>query len=289
MSSPGNSNSTAPGAPAASRTATSQGMIAARDVSKVYRTRHGQTVTALENVSFDIGAEEFVSVVGPSGCGKTTLLRIVGGLIEASSGEILFRGRPIREPQRNIGIVFQKPTLLPWCTVLENVLLPVRVQRLDVAAYRQKALELLEMVGLKGFENAYPWELSGGMQQRNAIVRALITDPDVLLMDEPFGALDAMTREMMSLELQRIWQTRKKTVIFITHSISEAVFLSDRVFVMTRRPGRISEIVHIPMPRPRTLDMMNSDEAGAFVSRIRRSLALNDNPTPPDVTGKGLE
>jgi NitT/TauT family transport system ATP-binding protein len=180
------------------------------------------------------------------------------------------RGTAITGPRRDIGVVFQSPVLFPWRSVLQNVLLPADVQRLGRAQHERAALDLLALVGLGGFEHRYPWELSGGMQQRVAIVRALIHDPALLLMDEPFGALDAMTREQMNLELQRIWLERRKTVVFITHSIPEAVFLADRVLVMTPRPGRIAETVAVDMPRPRSLEVMNTAEFGSFVSRIRR-------------------
>src|SRR5262249_16370613 len=195
-------------------------------------------VRALEAIEFEIGEGEFVAIVGPSGCGKTTLLKILAGLIPASAGSALLCGTPITGPRRDIGVVFQAPVLCPWRTVLGNVLLPADVQRLDRRQLRAVALDLLRLVGLEEFQGRYPWELSGGMQQRVAIVRALIHDPAMLLMDEPFGALDAMTREQMNLELQRIWLERRKTVVFITHSIPEAVFLADRGFVMTSRPGR---------------------------------------------------
>jgi NitT/TauT family transport system ATP-binding protein len=190
----------------------------------------------------------------------------------ASDGEARLRGTPIAGPRRDIGVVFQSPVLFPWRTVLGNVLLPADVQHLGRDRARPLALDLLALVGLSGFEHRYPWELSGGMQQRVAMVRALIHDPALLLMDEPFGALDAMTREAMNAELQRIWMERRKTVLFITHSIAEAVFLSDRVLVMTPRPGRIMNDLTIDLPRPRTLDMMNTPEFGVYVRRIRAAL-----------------
>src|SRR5262249_33651013 len=201
-----------------------------------YESRSG-AVSALEGIDFTVADGEFVSIVGPSGCGKSTLLKILAGLLPRSGGDASLRGTPIARPRRDIGVVFQSPVLFPWRTVLDSVLLPVDAQALGRSRYDSVARELLTLVGLEGFENRYPWELSGGMQQRVAIVRALINDPVMLLMDEPFGALDAMTRESMNLELQRIWLTRRKTVLFITHSISEAVFLADRVLVMTARPG----------------------------------------------------
>ena len=243
-------------------------VIAVQALSKIYPGRSG-AVHALEMIDFEVADREFVAIVGPSGCGKSTLLKILAGLIPASSGSALLRGTPITGPRRDIGMVFQAPVLFPWRTVMGNVLLPVDVQGLGRARLHRSALDLLRLVGLEGFENRYPWELSGGMQQRVAMVRALIHDPAMLLMDEPFGALDAMTREQMNLELQRIWLERRKTVVFITHSIPEAVFLADRVLVMTARPGRIAEIVPVALPRPRSLDVMSSPEFGVYARRIR--------------------
>jgi NitT/TauT family transport system ATP-binding protein len=248
--------------------ATVDPVIAVQSLAKSYGAQSG-AVQALAAIDFEIGEGEFVSIVGPSGCGKTTLLKILAGLIPASSGRALLRGTPILRPRRDIGMVFQAPVLFPWRTVLDNVLLPADVQRLDRQRLRAVALDLLRLVGLEGFERRYPWELSGGMQQRVAIVRALIHDPAMLLMDEPFGALDAMTREQMNLELQRIWLERRKTVVFITHSIPEAVFLADRVFVMTPRPGRIAEALSIDLPRPRSLDVMSTPAFGAYALRVR--------------------
>ena len=213
-----------------------------------------------------------MSIVGPSGCGKSTLLKILAGLLPASEGDALLRGTPIDGPRRDIGVVFQSPVLFPWRSVFGNVLLPADVQRLGREPMRQRAFELLDLVGLKGFEHRYPWQLSGGMQQRVALVRALIHDPALLLMDEPFGALDALTRETMNVELQRIWLERRKTVVFITHSTSEAVFLGDRVLVMTPRPGRIQDVLEIGLPRPRSLEVMNTEAFGVYVQRIRRAL-----------------
>jgi NitT/TauT family transport system ATP-binding protein len=228
-----------------------------------------ESVQALENIEFAVADGEFVAIVGPSGCGKTTLLKILAGLLPPSRGAAELRGSPIAGPRRDIGVVFQAPVLFPWRTVLDNVLLPVDVQRLGRDRLTGLAMELLDLVGLKGFERRYPWELSGGMQQRTAIVRALIHDPAMLLMDEPFGALDAMTREQMNLELQRIWLERHKTLVFITHSIPEAVFLADRVLVMTSRPGRIADIVPVSLARPRPLEITTTPEFGTLVRRIR--------------------
>jgi NitT/TauT family transport system ATP-binding protein len=229
-------------------------------------------VVALSNIDFSIADGEFVSIVGPSGCGKSTLLRILAGLMPPTQGEAALNGSAISGPRRDIGVVFQSPVLFPWRTVLANAKLPVDVQGLDKAAMHTRAQDLLKLVGLEGFEGRYPRELSGGMQQRVSLVRALIHDPALLLMDEPFGALDAMTRETMHIELQRIWMESRKTVVFITHSIAEAVFLSDRVLVMTPRPGKVAEILKVDLPRPRSLDIVNTETFGAYVRHIRKAL-----------------
>lgn len=242
--------------------------VAVKELSKHYSTREG-TLCALQQISFTVNEGEFVAIVGPSGCGKSTLLKILAGLLPSSQGEASLRGSLITGPRRDIGVVFQSPVLLPWRTVLANVLLPIDVQRLPRDRYVRAARDLLDMAGLKDFENRYPWELSGGMQQRVAITRALIHDPAMLLMDEPFGALDAMTREQMNVELQRIWLERKNTVLFITHSIPEAVFLADRVLVMAPRPGRIIDTIEVTLPRPRGLEAMNSSDFCANVDSIR--------------------
>jgi NitT/TauT family transport system ATP-binding protein len=243
-------------------------LIAVRKLTKRYGGP-AAAVVALQDIDFSIGEGEFVAVVGPSGCGKSTLLRILAGLQPPSEGEAELHGAPISGPRRDIGVVFQSPVLFPWRSVLGNCLLPVDVQGLGRERMRPRALDLLKLVGLEGFEHRFPWELSGGMQQRVALVRALIHDPALLLMDEPFGALDAMTREAMNVELQRIWLERRKTILFITHSIGEAVYLADRVLVMTPRPGRIMDSLKIDLPRPRGLDVMNTEAFGAYVRRIR--------------------
>ena len=246
--------------------------IAVDELSLNYRTS-GAGVLALDRISFDIPDGAFVAIVGPSGCGKSTLLKILAGLLPPTSGQAKLRGTAIAGPRRDIGVVFQSPVLFPWRDVLANVMLPSDVQRLNKAEMRQRALDLVQLVGLTGFEHRYPRELSGGMQQRVGIIRALIHDPALLLMDEPFGALDAMTRENMNVELQRIWMERKKTVLFITHSTSEAVFLADRVIAMTPRPGRIADAFDVDLPRPRPLEVMKTPEFGAYVKRVR--VALN--------------
>jgi NitT/TauT family transport system ATP-binding protein len=239
------------------------------DLAKTYVTRGRALVPALAGISLEIHAGEFVTIVGQSGCGKTTLLKILAGLIPRSAGIVMLRGQPVDGPSRDIGIVFQDPVLLPWRTVLNNVLLPAQVLGLEARAARQRAVALLGLVGLEGFEDKYPHELSGGMRQRVAIARALVHDPSLLLMDEPFGALDAMTREFMNLELLRIWRESGKTIVFITHSIPEAVFLADRVLVMSARPGRVQQIVTVDLRRPRELDIMASDDFGVYAREIR--------------------
>lgn len=243
-------------------------LIEARSVTKVYKTKDGE-VESLKPLDFSIGEGEFVSVVGPSGCGKSTLLKMVGGLLPYTSGSLSLAGKQVSGPQKDVGIVFQSAVLLAWRTVLKNILLQAEMRHLPKAESLDKAMKLIDMAGLKGFESKYPWQLSGGMQQRASICRALLHDPSLLLMDEPFGALDSMTREKMNLELQRIWSASKKTVLLITHSIPEAVFLSDRVIVMTERPGSIAATYDIDLPRPRTLDMMGSPEFAVHAKKIR--------------------
>jgi NitT/TauT family transport system ATP-binding protein len=241
--------------------------IALEEVSKVYPTRDGP-LAALDGVCFDVADGEFVTVVGRSGCGKSTVLKIVAGLLGKTAGRVRVDGTEVTAPLRDAGIVFQAPTLLPWRSVLDNVLLPAEFLRMDAGLARRRARELLELVGLAGFERRYPRELSGGMQQRAAISRALIHDPRLLLLDEPFGALDALTREEMNLELLRIWSERRKTSLLITHSIPEAVFLADRVIVMSPRPGRVADIVPVPLPRPRTAALRLAPEFAQLVARI---------------------
>jgi len=247
-------------------------LIEVKDLTKIYPSRDGNGTLALDRVSFDVKEGEFISIVGRSGCGKSTLLKILSGLLDHTRGDVTLKGRPIDGPDEEIGVVFQSPVLLPWRTVTQNVLFPNQIRRNLTPEIRARAKSLLETVGLGEFGDKYPRELSGGMQQRAGIVRALVQNPALLLMDEPFGALDAMTREQMNLEVLRIWSQSKKTVIFVTHSIVESVFLSDRVFVMTPRPGRLAEIIDIDLPRPRTLDMINSDAFGRFTGRIRTLL-----------------
>jgi NitT/TauT family transport system ATP-binding protein len=240
------------------------------DVNLVY----GEEVEALRGINLSIRDGEFVSIVGPSGCGKSSLLKLVLGLEKATSGEITISGRVVTGPNRDVGVVFQSPVLLPWRTVRENVLLPADVQRLGRASVSERATRLLNFAGLGGFEERYPFELSGGMQQRVAIVRALIHDPRLLLMDEPFAALDAITREQISMELQRIWMQSRKTVVFITHSIQEAVLLSDRIAVMSARPGRIISVLDNPAPRPRKINDLVAPDMAKLAEIIRDGLEI---------------
>mgnify|MGYP006271210267 CR=1 FL=1 len=231
------------------------GMAGGISISRVGKTfrRDGRETVALQDVSLEIGRGEFVSIVGPSGCGKSTLMRIVAGLAAPDAGGVSVLGTPVDAPVTDLGIVFQSPVLLDWRDVLSNVLFQAEMRGLDPAAHRARALDLLRQVGLADFADRYPHELSGGMRQRAAIARALLHDPPLLLMDEPFGALDALTREQMRIDLEALWLSSRKTVVFITHSIDEAVLLSDRVVVMSPRPGRIERILEVGLPRPRGL------------------------------------
>ena len=247
--------------------------ISARSLTKVYEATRGQTVLALEAASFDVDPGEFVTLVGPSGCGKSTLLRLIAGLQPATSGEVLVDGKKVEAPI-TVGIVFQAPVLMPWMSVLANILLPIEILKLDRNEGRAEALELIQVLGLSGFEQAYPFELSGGMQSRVAIGRALIHRPKLLLMDEPFGALDAFTRESMGTELLRVWEKYKKTVVFVTHDVAEAVFLADKVVVLTPRPGRVSRVMPIELPRPRTVATKSSTEFARYTYEIRKELGL---------------
>jgi NitT/TauT family transport system ATP-binding protein len=243
-------------------------MITLTGVGKSFAGRSGR-VEALRGVDLQVADGEFVAVVGRSGCGKSTLLRLIAGLAPVSTGRIEVAGQPVTKPRRDISMMFQRPALLPWRSVLDNVLLPAEILRLDRNAARQRARDLINMVGLSGFEARYPGELSGGMQQRAAICRALIHNPTMLLMDEPFAALDAMTREELGLELLEIWAAEKKTIVFVTHNISEAILLSDRVVAMSPRPGRISEVMRVDLPRPRTLDMEFLPKFKSYSDRVR--------------------
>jgi NitT/TauT family transport system ATP-binding protein len=246
-------------------------VIGLAGVSLAYSGKAG-TVLALDRIDLAARPGEFLAVVGPSGCGKSTLLKLVSGLLAPSAGEVRIEGRPVRGPHASVGVVFQSPLLMPWRTVIENILLPIEIRGERTANYAAAARQLIELVGLGGFADRHPYELSGGMQQRVGLCRALVTDPPLLLMDEPFGALDAMTREQMNAELQRIWMERQKTVLLITHSITEAVYLADRVLVMSPRPGRIIEEVPISLPRPRSLGMTETVEFAQLANQVRRAL-----------------
>lgn len=246
-------------------------LISIRRLNKVYTTKGG-TVPALQDVTFDVYRGEFITLVGPSGCGKTTLLKIISGLLPKTGGELVFSTQGDFDLTREVGMVFQKPVLLKWRSIVDNVILPVDILRLDRQEYYPKAMALLELVGLKGFERSYPKELSGGMQQRASISRALIHDPQLLLMDEPFGALDALTREKMNLEILRIWQETGKTILFVTHGIQEAVFLADRVIVLSARPARMVSAIEVNLPRPRTIEIKAEKEFGRLCLEIYRLL-----------------
>ena len=238
-------------------------------VGKTYRSPRGP-VPALVDINLDIAHGEFVSVVGPSGCGKSTLLKLVAGLEDVTTGALALGGKPLKGPPDKLGVVFQRDVLLDWRSILDNVLLTVELQGLPRARYKDKALALLQRFGLGGFEHRFPWELSGGMRQRASICRALLSDPELLLMDEPFGALDAMTRDDLNIELARIWQESRKTLLFITHSIAEAVFLSDRVVMMTNGPAAtIGEILEVKLAKPRDrLELAHNPEFAGYRAAI---------------------
>jgi NitT/TauT family transport system ATP-binding protein len=250
------------------------------NLSKVYATRDG-AVRALDQVSLSARRGEFLSILGPSGCGKSTLMMIAAGLVPASSGVVMVESKPVIKPRTNIGIVFQSPVLLEWRTALANIMLQAEARKLDRRDAEQRACELLRAVGLAGFEKRYPHELSGGMRQRVSICRALVHNPPHLMMDEPFGALDALTRDQLVLDIQQIWNDLRTTVLFITHSVPEAVFLSDRIIVMTPRPGRIDYVVDVDLPRPRTLAMRESrrfaDYSRQILDRLLASGVLHEH------------
>lgn len=237
-------------------------------LNKVFTKSSGGTVEALRDISLQVQEGEFVSIVGASGCGKTTFLRILDGLIDKTSGEIELDGRGVTRPGPDRGFVFQSDSLFPWRTVIDNVVFGLEVQGQPKQASRERAEHFIKLVGLTGFEKNYPHELSGGMRQRANLARALTVNPELLLMDEPFAALDAQTREIMQQELLRIWNADRKTVILVTHQIDEAIFLSDRVFVFTVRPGRVKEVIPIPFQRPRQLDIKRTPEFVAYVDRV---------------------
>jgi len=251
-------------------------VLVVRDVEMTFSSPDNP-LEALERASFVLAAHEFVSIIGPSGCGKSTLLRILAGLVRPSSGEVLLDGAPVTEPHTKVGVVFQHANLMPWRTARANVMLPLEVQGAPREEARRRAQEMLALVGLEGFEESLPRELSGGMRQRVALARALVHDPDLLLLDEPFGALDALTRERMNWELLRIWQHERKTVLMVTHSIPEAIYLSDRVLIMSNRPGRIKREVAIDLPRPRQPDDMYSPRFLEY-NRLLHSALAEDAP-----------
>jgi NitT/TauT family transport system ATP-binding protein len=251
---------------------TIQPTLVVRQVSAVFADPGGE-LHALQELSFQVAPQEFVCVLGPSGCGKTTLLRALAGLLRPTGGEIEYQGRRLDGPQPGIGLVFQKANLLPWRSVLDNILLPLQIQGVPHSAAREKAQQLAELVGLHGFESSLPRQLSGGMAQRVALARALVQDPELLLLDEPFGSLDALTRERMGTELLDIWQQRRKTVVMVTHSISEALLLADRVLVLTPRPGRLCLDLQVSLPRPRSEETRYLAEFSALSRQVRAAIA----------------
>jgi NitT/TauT family transport system ATP-binding protein len=262
-------------------------LVSVKNVQKTYFTRQAP-VQAVASASLDVARGEFVSLLGPSGCGKSTLLMMLAGLERPTGGSILLGGSEIREPRRDIGIIFQDATLLPWKSAIENVLFPVRILKLPIEPYRQRARELLAMVGLSDFENKKPSQLSGGMRQRVAICRALIHDPDILLMDEPFSALDAITRDQMNVALSEILETYKKTVIFVTHSIREAAFLSDRVVVMGGRPSTIVLDMKMPFERPRRFEIEETAEFVSVCRQLRLTIeGAHNKPASPTPAARG--
>jgi NitT/TauT family transport system ATP-binding protein len=247
--------------------------VSVQSVSKVFETFSGDRIAAIGDISFDIRAGEFIPILGPSGCGKSTLLRIIAGLLKPTGGGVTVGGSPVEGPIKGIGFVFQKPVLFDWYKVLANVLAPVQLAGLRKRDYLDKARELIRLVKLEGFEDKYPKELSGGMQQRVAIARALILDPQILIMDEPFGALDALTRDQLNLELLKIWREKRKTILFVTHNIPEAVLLGDRVVVFSERPGTIQAIVPIDLPRPRDIEIKKNKRFGELEVELYKLIA----------------
>ncbi|MCZ7545049.1 MAG: ABC transporter ATP-binding protein [Anaerolineae bacterium] len=245
--------------------------LSAEHISHTFRTPAG-TVPALRDVTFTVEAGRLACVVGPSGCGKSTLLRVLAGLLKPDAGRVLLNGAPVEGPNHQIGIVFQKANLMPWRTVMQNLTLPLELDGVPAEKRRARAEALIDLVGLGGFTDAYPGELSGGMAQRVAMARALIYAPEVLLLDEPFGALDAMTRERLGVELLRIWEAERRTVVMVTHSIAEALFLGDHVMVMGQRPGHIVRWLDVPLPRPRSLDVIHSPAFGQLSAQVRAAI-----------------
>jgi NitT/TauT family transport system ATP-binding protein len=253
--------------PAAAPAGSAAPALSVTSVRKTY-----DQLEAIREVTLGVADGEFVSVLGPSGCGKSTLLMMIAGLVDTTGGEIVINGAPVRGPRREVGVVFQSPVLLPWRTVLQNVMFPVELLKLPQAEYRARAIELLRMAKIDDFVDMLPRQLSGGMRQRAAICRALVHNPSILLMDEPFSALDAITRDEMAIELLRIWQANRKTVLFVTHSIREAVLLSDRVLVMGRRPATLVEELKVELPRPRNIAMTEDESFNRLVRHLRRAI-----------------
>jgi NitT/TauT family transport system ATP-binding protein len=253
-----------------------QPYVRVESVSKVFTTFSGEPITAVRNISFDIRPGEFTTIVGPSGCGKSTLLRIIAGLLRPTEGKVSVGGNPVEGPVRGIGFVFQRPVLFDWYKVLSNVLAPVELAGLKKRDYLARAHDLIRLVKLDGFEDKYPKELSGGMQQRVSIARALILDPEILIMDEPFGALDALTRDQLNLELLKIWRERRKTILFVTHNIPEAVLLGDRVVVFSERPGRIKSIIPVDLARPRDIEAKKDRRFGELEVELYNFIAGSD-------------
>lgn len=254
--------------------------LSIRDLQACFRGQQGD-LDALANVSFEVARGEFVCLIGPSGCGKSTLLRIVAGLLEPSAGELVLDGQPLRAPGRRVGLVFQQPTLLPWRTVQQNIALPLELAGRPPEEIRQQTQALVHLVGLTGFEDEYPQHLSGGMAQRAAIARALAQNPEMLLLDEPFGSLDALTRERMAAELLRIWEETRSTVLMVTHSVEEAALLADRVVVLSPRPGRVVEIVSVTLPRPRSAALLADPRLQRLALQLREALARGEHAPPP--------
>src|ERR1700744_782311 len=264
----------------AGMTGETEPFVRLRNVRKVYRSR-GQEFLAVSDVTMDVQEGELISLVGPSGCGKTTVLKILAGLHEADGGTIqIGNARTPFDPARDIGMVFQQALLLKWRTILDNVLLPAEIVGIPMRAARSRARDLLNLVGLSGHEDKYPQQLSGGMQQRTAIARAFIHDPKLILMDEPFGALDALTREQMNLEMLRIWQQSGKTIIFVTHDMQEAVFLASHCAVLTARPARMAKFLPIELPYPRDLAMKTTADFGVYVRAVYEQLGITSGPQP---------
>ena len=252
----------------------SEPTLVVENLSATFQNEKGG-LQALDRVSFQVYPRQFVCLLGPSGSGKSTLIRTLAGLLPVTQGRILYQGQPLSQPNRRVGVVFQKINLMPWRTVFENILLPLEIEGEPQQQAIEKAQAMIDLVGLQGFENTLPRDLSGGMAQRVAIARALAPDPEMLLMDEPFGALDALTRERMGAELLRIWQAKQKTVIMVTHSISEALFLADRVLVLSHRPGRLMLDLEVSLPRPRQEEMRYTPVFGALAQQLRSAIGIN--------------